>query len=106
MTEVADFSSTSPVDGETVYGRFTARAQAAFVGPHDRLIPSPYPIALTIVSAKSRKPVLRRNDVNTASGTPITGLKPGTYDAIWAWHDFNGDVHAIVSSFIQEPAKA
>jgi hypothetical protein len=34
-TEVADISSTSPIDGETLYGRFTARAQATFLGPHD-----------------------------------------------------------------------
>ena len=105
-TEVADISSTSPTDGETVYGRFTARAQAAFVGPHDQLIPSAYPIALTIASAKGLKPVIRRIDVNTASGNPIKGLKPGTYDAFWTWHDFNGDAHTIATSFVEEPGKA
>ena len=76
-TEVADISSTSPVDGETVYGRFTARAQAAFVGPHDQLISSPYPIALTITSASGGKPVIALNDVNTASGTPINEPEAG-----------------------------
>jgi hypothetical protein len=104
-TEVADISSTSPINGETVYGRFTARARAAFVGPHDELIPSAYPIALAITTANGRKRVLTRNDVNTPSGKPISALKPGTYDAIWSWHDFTGDTHTIVTSFVEEPAK-
>jgi hypothetical protein len=103
-TEVADISSTSPIDGETVYGRFTARAQASFIGPHDVVIPSGYPIALTITAANATKPAIELGDVNTASGRPITRLKPGTYDAIWTWHDFNGDARTIVTSFVEEPA--
>jgi hypothetical protein len=43
-------------------------------------------------------------DVNTPSGTPIRKLKAGTYLAIWIWHDFNGDSHAIATSFVEEPA--
>ncbi len=105
-TEVADIASTSPIDGETLYGRFTARAQAAFLGPHDGLIPSRYPISLTIVPAKGRKPAITLDDVNTASGTPINSLKPGTYEAIWTWHEFTGDAHTIATSFVEEPAKA
>ena len=105
-TEVADISSTSPIDGETVYGRFTARAQAAFVGPHNELIPSAYPIALTIARANGTKAVISLNDVNTTSGRPIKSLKPGTYDAIWTWHDFTGDAHTIVTSFVEEGTKA
>ena len=105
-TEVADFSSTSPNNGETVYGPFTARAQAAFIGPHNQLIPSGYPVALTIASAHGGKTVMRLDNVNTASGKPIKSLKPGTYDAIWTWHDFTGDAHTIATNFVEEPAKA
>jgi hypothetical protein len=103
-TEVADIASTSPIDGETLYGRFTARAQAAFLGPNGVAIPSGFPISLIIVRPKSRRPVMTLFDVNTASGTPIKKLKPGTYLAIWVWHDFNGDAHAIATSFVEEPA--
>jgi hypothetical protein len=102
-TEAADISTTSPLDGETVYGRFTARAQANFDGPDNELIPSAYPVALTIVAANG-KPAAEVADVNTLKGTPITKLKPGAYHAVWIWHDFNGDVHTIVTSFVEEPA--
>ena len=104
-TEVADISNTSPIDGETVYGGFTARAQASFEGPNNELIPSGYPVALTILAANG-KPAIEVDDVNTASGTPITKLKPGTYHAIWTWHDFTGDSHTIVTTFVDEPATA
>jgi hypothetical protein len=104
QTEVPDISSTSPIDGETVYGRFTARAQATFLGPHDSVIPSGYPISLTITPANRTKPAIKLNDVNTASGTPITRLKAGTYDATWTWRDFNGDSRTIATSFVEEPA--
>ena len=50
--------------------------------------------------------MLRLDDVNTASGTPIKSLKPGTYDAFWTWHDFTGDARTIATSFVEEPAKA
>ena len=103
-TEVADIAHTSPVDGETLYGRFTARAQAAFLGSDNAIIPSPYPVALTITTANGTKPVGTVSDVNTASGTPIKRLRPGTYQAIWTWHDFTGDSRTIVTSFVEEPA--
>jgi len=104
QTEVADISSTSPIDGETVYGRFTARAQASFLGPDDVVIPSVYPIFLAITPANRSKPAITLADVNTASGTPIKHLKPGIYDATWTWHDFNGDLFTMATSFVEEPA--
>ena len=104
QTEVPDISSTSPIDGETVYGRFTARAAAAFLGPDGGVIPSRYPISLTITTANHTKPAIKLNDVNTASGTPVRSLKPGTYDATWTWRDFNGDSRTIATSFVEEPA--
>jgi hypothetical protein len=103
-TEVADISTTSPIDGETLYGRFTAQAQAAFLGPHDGVIPSGYPISLTIIRANAAKPSIRLSDVNTASGTPVKSLKPGTYDAFWTWSDFNGDSRTIATTFVEEAA--
>jgi hypothetical protein len=103
-TEVPDISTTSPIDGETLYGRFTARAQASFLGPHDGVIPSGYPISLAIFPAKGTKPVITVDDVNTPSGKRIQHLKPGTYDAIWTWQDFTGDSRTITTSFVEEPA--
>jgi len=103
-TELPDISTTSPIDGETLYGRFTAQAQATFLGPHGGVIPSGYPISLTIIRANAAKPSITLNDVNTASGTPVKPLKPGTYDAVWTWGDFNGDSRTIVTSFVEEPA--
>jgi hypothetical protein len=105
-TDVAHIASTSPIDGETLYGRFTARAQAAFLGSNDRLIPSAYPISLIITRANGTKPVVKLFDVNTASGTAVNNLKPGTYDALWIWHDFTGDARTIGTSFVEEPANA
>ena len=105
-TEVADISSTSPIDGETIYGRFTARAQAGFLGSFGEVIPSAYPISLTVLRANRLKPVLTINNVNTASGKLVKSLKPGTYHAIWIWRDFTGDARAIVTSFVVEPAGA
>jgi hypothetical protein len=104
QTEAAGISTTSPIDGETVYGRFTARAQASFLGPNDEVIPSPYPVSLTITAANHLKPAIELGDVNTASGTPIKRLKPGTYYATWTWSDFNGDSRTIATSFVEEPA--
>jgi len=106
QTEVAGISSTSPLDGETLYGRFTARARAEFLGPNDETIPSGYPISLTVIPAKGTKLAVVLGDVNTASGTPIKSLKPGTYDAIWTWRDYTGDSRTIVTDFVEEPANA
>jgi hypothetical protein len=61
---------------------------------------------VTIIRANASKPAITLNDVNTASGTPIRRLKPGTYEAIWTWGDFNGDSHTIATSFVEEPANA
>jgi hypothetical protein len=106
QTEVAEISSTSPLDGETLYGGFSARAQAAFLGPHDEVIPSPYPISLVIIPASGAKKAIVLNDVNTASGTPVKSLRPGTYNAIWTWRDYDGDSRTIFTSFVEEPASA
>jgi hypothetical protein len=103
-TEVADISTTSPIDGETVYGAFTARAQASFLGPALQLIPNGYPVALGIFRVGHAKPVRVVTDVNTPSGKPIKGLPPGSYRAIWIWRDFNGDSRTITTSFVEEPA--
>jgi hypothetical protein len=104
QTEVADISSTSPLAGETLYGPFTARAQAGFLGPNDEVIPSRYPISVSIIRAGATKPSIILGDVNTAAGRPVKSLKPGTYQAIWTWHDFTGDSRTIVTDFVEEPA--
>lgn len=103
-TEVPDISTTSPIDGETVYGRFTARAQASFLGPHDVAIPSGYPVSLTFEPASGKRRPITIDNVNTRSGTPIKSLRPGTYDAIWTWRDFTGDSRTIGTTFVEEPA--
>jgi hypothetical protein len=103
-TEAADITSTSPVDGETVYGPFTARARADFIGSHGETIASPFPVSLIVLRAGKLKPVLIVTDVNTPAGKALKGLKPGSYDALWTWHDFNGDARTIATTFVEERA--
>ncbi len=103
QTEVPDIQNTSPMDGETVYGTFTALAQSGLPGPDNTVIPtdSTSSIALSIVKSSGGRPVFRATNVDTAKGVTVRGIKPGTYKAIWTLKDANGDTRTVTSRFIE-----
>ncbi len=106
QTEVPDIADTSPLQGETVYGRFTALAQAAFAGPGNSVLPADKTstIALSIARAAGGSAVFRAGNVDTVDGVPVNGLKPGTYNATWTLKNANGDTRTLTTRFIEQAA--
>jgi hypothetical protein len=92
LTEVADVANTSPVEGETVYGTFTALAEAT---------DGSSPIALSITKASGGKPVFRTTNVDTAKGVTVRALPPGTYEATWTVSNPNGDTRTEMTRFVE-----
>ena len=93
MTEVADIADTSPMEGETMYGKFTALAETT---------DGTSPVSLTITPAGGGKPVAGASNVNTANGSAIRGLKPGNYTATWVVRNANGDTRTVSTRFIEQ----
>jgi hypothetical protein len=93
VTEVADIANTSPMDAETMYGRFTALAETT---------DGTSPVSLRITPSSGGKPVAFRKNVNTASGASIGGIKPGTYTATWTVTNPNGDTRTVSTRFIEQ----
>ena len=94
MTEVAGVANSSPMEGETMYGNFTALAEAS--DGHS-------PIALSIAPSEGGLSVFTAANVDTAAGTTVSGLPPGTYRATWTVSDPNGDTRTVTSRFIEQP---
>lgn len=94
VTEVADVVNTSPLDGETMYGSFTALALAS--DGHS-------PISLKITRATGGKAVFSSKNVDTPNGVSVKGLKPGAYAALWTVTDANGDSRRVTTRFIEQP---
>ncbi|HUA11905.1 MAG TPA: hypothetical protein VMA83_07875 [Solirubrobacteraceae bacterium] len=92
-TEVASVADTSPIDGETMYGAFTALAEAS-----DEVSP----IALSITPAAGGAPVFSSANVDSANGVAVGALAPGAYKATWTVGDPNGDTRTVTSRFIEE----
>jgi hypothetical protein len=95
VTEVADVADTSPVEGETVYGTFTALAEAT---------DGSSPIALRITKASNGHTVFRAVNVDSANGVKVKNLPPGTYKATWTVSDPNGDTRTEMTRFIEASA--
>lgn len=93
MIEVPLIVSTSPSEDENVFGPFTARARAGLSGPNTR-------IALLI--KRSGKTVFSAGNVDTKSGVKVSGLRSGTYTAIWTLIDANGDTRTVVTQFFEQ----
>jgi hypothetical protein len=94
VTEVADVANTSPLNGETMYGSFTALAEASDGRSQ---------ISLTITPAAGGKAVFTANNVDTKTGTAVRGLRPGNYTALWTVKDANGDTRRVTTRFIEQP---
>lgn len=103
QTEVPDIENTSPIQGETVYGAFTALAESGLPGPDNSIIPTDQTsrIALSIAPAARRSPVFRAGNVDTANGVSVKGLRSGAYTATWTLRDANGDTRTVKTRFIE-----
>lgn len=94
VTEVADVANTSPLDGETMYGSFTAMALAS---------DGSSPIGLAVAPASGGKAVFTSSNVDTANGAAVKGLAPGNYLATWTVRDANGDTRTVTTHFLEQP---
>jgi hypothetical protein len=94
VTEVADVADTSPIEGETMYGSFTAIAEAT---------DGSSPITLTIKQGTKTVSGPSSN-VDTANGITVSGLPNGSYQAIWTVSNPNGDTRTETTRFIQASA--
>jgi hypothetical protein len=92
-TEVSDVANSSPTAGETMYGNFTALAEAT---------DGSSPIALTIAPFAGGSPVFTAANVDTAEGAVVNGLPPGGYKATWTVSNANGDTRTETARFIEQ----
>ena len=91
VTEVADVANTSPMDGETMFGAFTALAEATDAAS---------PIELTI--GQNGTTVFSSSNVDTAEGVGVPALAPGNYTATWMVTNPNGDTRTVTTRFIEQ----
>jgi hypothetical protein len=92
VTEIGEVKSTSPLNGETIHGSFTARVRATDGKPW---------VHLTI--ERGRKIVWARStNADTKKGVRVTGLVSGSYTAVWTVTNANGDTRVVTTRFIEE----
>jgi hypothetical protein len=101
-TQVPQLQFTSPTDGATLYGPFTAQAAAGIATPQHGVTASGAPIALTITGASGGPAVFRTGNVNSAAGVSVSGLSAGTYRARWVVTDANGDTRTVLTRFTEQ----
>jgi hypothetical protein len=97
FTRVAELVDISPIEGETMYGKFLAVAQAT-----DRRSP----VSLAILRAGRHRRVFSAHNVNKNRGVPVRSLPAGNYIAVWTVHDRNGDIREYITRFVAEPASS
>jgi hypothetical protein len=100
-TQVPAIQRTTPINGETLYGRFIAQAQSALHGPHGSTFATGAPIELTITPAGSTRRVFRAPNVDIVRGVAVRALRRGAYTAIWVLKDANGDTRTIRTEFVE-----
>jgi hypothetical protein len=93
VTEVADVADTSPMQGETLYGAFTALADTS---------DGSSPVSLSIAPAAGGAAVFTSSNVDTANGVPVPALTPGSYKATWTVTNPNGDTRTTTTRFIEQ----
>jgi hypothetical protein len=102
QTEVPDLENTSPLNGEIVYGHFTAVGESGFPGPANSVTPDRSSrIAFTVAPAGGGGAVFTTPNVNTINGTPVPALSPGSYSATWLLTDVNGDTRTVSTRFVE-----
>lgn len=104
QTEVPDLENTSPMDGEIVYGAFTALAQSGLTGSNNSIIPTNRTtrIGLSIRPARSGRAVFSASNVDSSSGVTVRGLRAGSYEVTWTLHDANGDTRTVTTRFVEQ----
>jgi hypothetical protein len=102
FTQIPRLRFTSPSDGATLYGPFTALAGAGIATPQHAVISSGAAVAVTITPSSGGPAVFRAANVNTGAGVPVAGLAPGTYRAKWVLSDANGDTRTVLTAFVEE----
>ncbi len=101
--EVPDIQDTSPMQGETMYGHFTALAESGLTLPDNQVIPTDVVtrISLSIFTRQGNRVLTVRN-VDTLRGVGIPALVPGSYRALWTLTDANGDTRLVGTRFIEQ----
>jgi hypothetical protein len=94
------------MEGETVYGAFTALAESGLPGPFGSVTPldSTSTIGFSMTPAGGSTPVFTASNVDTPSGTAVPAQTPGSYQATWTLSGPNGDTRVVTTRFIEEPA--
>jgi hypothetical protein len=102
IVNIPAVSSTTPLDGESVGSSFTAYAGATTIDdPTGTVISSSAPVRLDIrPHGSSGSPVVSAANVNTASGSAISGLSAGRYDATWTLTDVHSDTSTLLTGFV------
>jgi hypothetical protein len=103
-TEVPDIQDTSPMEGETMYGKFTALAESGLAAPGGMTVPTDLStrISVQILTAARGQAVFAARNVDTLRGVAVPALKPGSYFAIWTLKDANGDRRLVATRFIEQ----
>jgi hypothetical protein len=106
-TEVPDIEDTSPMEGETVNGHFTALAESGLALPDNELIPTDTvtKISVSIFTEHGHRVLAIRN-VDTRRGVSVPALVPGKYEAVWKLTDFNGDTRFEATRFIMQRGRS
>lgn len=97
FTRVAELLDITPIEGETMYGKFLAVAQAT-----DRSSP----VSLAVFRAGGHKRVFSARNVNNNRGVAVRALPTGNYNAVWTVHDRNGDTREYITRFVAERVSA
>ena len=103
-TEVPDVQDTSPIEGETMYGRFTALAETGLAASGNMSVPTDQStrVSLQILTASHGKQVFTAKNVDSTQGVTVPALKPGTYIALWLLRDANGDKRLVGTRFVEQ----
>jgi hypothetical protein len=93
FTQVAQLIDITPIEGDTMYGKFLAVAQTS-----DRSSP----VSLAIFKAGGHKRVFTARNVDRSRGVPVRALPTGSYSAVWTVHNGNGDTREYITRFVEE----
>ena len=93
ITGVAQLIDISPVEGEILYGRFIALAQAT-----DRSSP----VSVVITRVGRLAPAFTSGNVNKRRGVAVKALPTGNYNVLWTVRNRNGDTRTYQTRFVEE----